>query len=469
MHSKIFILLFLTVASLLYPQQELKVLSSDFNSITIEYSPVYTDTSFITVDGKSYRKMELRTGSLKNYDDWGNPTITERNINVGVPSEFGNTIEVLSSFYKELTGQIIPVPTPVSDTLGSSFEYKQNSEYNNFKSDDDLVAFGDFGLVRNVPVQTISINPIKFDALLNKIKIYNKIIFKINFSNNGSISPKPADDLLDGLLINYDVAKYWNNQNSNKKLNKVIVPNSVLSTGKWVKFETPEEGIYKLTKANLAAYGIDANSVDPRTIKIYNNGGKPYPENIDSPRPIDLVENAIVVVGQDDGRFDDEDYILFYGRGSSFWDYASDGVSIRRAVNPYSQKNYYWITSGGTNGKRMVDKPGLNTTPVFIQNSTQAFADWEVDKINLGKTGRQFFGDDFSSSVTSRTYTNSLNGRISGSPINYNFRFAVGSPTGLTLNIAENGNQVFQRILSGYGSTLYRAGVASSWSFSFDG
>src|SRR5574338_1144042 len=469
MHSKIFILLFLTVSSLLYPQQELKVLSSDFNSITIEYSPVYTDTSFITVDGKSYRKMELRTGSLKNYDDWGYPTIIERNINVGVPSEFGNTIEVLSSFYKELTGQIIPVPTPVSDTLGSSFEYKQNSEYNNFKSDDDLVTFGDFGLVRDVPVQTISINPIKFDALLNKIKIYNKIIFKINFSNSGSISPKPADDLLDGLLINYDVAKYWNNQNSNKKLNKVTVSNSVLATGKWVKFETPEEGIYKLTKANLAAYGIDANSVDPRTIKIYNNGGKPYPENIDSPRPIDLVENAIVVVGQDDGRFDDEDYILFYGRGSSFWDYASDGVSIRRAVNPYSQKNYYWITSGGTNGKRMVDKPGLNTTPVFIQNSTQAFADWEVDKINLGKTGRQFFGDDFSSSVTSRTYTNSLNGRISGSPINYNFRFAVGSPTGLTLNIAENGNQVFQRILSGYGSTLYRAGVASSWSFSFDG
>ena len=94
---------------------------------------------------------------------------------------------------------------------------------------------------------------------------------------------------------------------------------------------------------------------------------------------------------------------------------------------------------------------------------------WKKIKLNLGKTGRQFFGDVFSSSVTSRTYTNSLNGRISGTDINYDFRFAVGSPSGLNLKVAENGNQLFQRNLSGYGSTLYTAGVSSAWSFSFNG
>ncbi|MCK7524870.1 MAG: hypothetical protein MZV64_48320 [Ignavibacteriales bacterium] len=75
-------------------------------------------------------------------------------------------------------------------------------------------------------------------------------------------------------LINYDVAKYWNNQDQKQSLNKIDIVNSVLATGKWVKFEAPEEGIYKISKANLNLYGIDANTVDPRTIKIYNNGGK---------------------------------------------------------------------------------------------------------------------------------------------------------------------------------------------------
>ena len=44
-------------------------------------------------------------------------------------------------------------------------------------------------------------------------------------------------------------------------------------------------------------------------------------EIVDAPRPNDLVENAIFVSGEGDGKFDSEDYILFYGRGTNFWDY----------------------------------------------------------------------------------------------------------------------------------------------------
>ena len=216
-----------------------------------------------------------------NIDDWGLPSISERRISVGVPSEFGNTIEILSSMYKEVSGKLMPIPYPVFDTLSVSKEYKQNENYFSYQSAEDLVTFGEFGLVRDVGSQTINILPVKYDASQNKIKLYTKITFKINFSNPGITSNKPADDLLDGVLINYEVAKYWNNQSTDKRQNKVTVNNSVLATGKWVKFETPEEGIYKISKSDLSLYGIDPNTVDPRTIKIYNNGGKVLPENIE--------------------------------------------------------------------------------------------------------------------------------------------------------------------------------------------
>ena len=136
------------------------------------------------------------------------------------------------------------------------------------------------------------------------------------------------------------------------------------------RFEASEEGIYRINKSDLAAYGIDANTVDPRTIKIYNNGGKALPELNTAIRPVDLEENAIFIVGQEDGKFDEADYILFYGRGTNFWDYDSDGKTIKRFFHPYSTKNYYWITSGNSNGKRMLEKAGLNTTPTIAVSYT---------------------------------------------------------------------------------------------------
>lgn len=450
MKSKIFITLFLITTSVLYSQHDVRVISSDFNSVTIEYSPIYTDTSVVSYEGIDFRKADLYFGSLMNPNEWGSPAIQERIINVGVPSEFGNTIEVLSTAYQEVSGQIIPVPYRQKDSVGVSFDFNKNEEYALYESKEDLASFGEFGLVRDVYSQSIQIFPIKFIAAQNKIRLYTKIILKIYFSPNGVISEKPADDFLDGLLINYDVAKYWNNESANRKLNKVTVTNSVLASGKWIRFEAPEEGIYKIAKSDLSLYGIDANTVDPRTIKIYNNGGKVLPENNSLPRPNDLEENAILVIGEADGKFDDADYILFYGRGNSFWDYGLDGKTIGRFYHNYSSKNYFWITSSGANGKRVLDKPGQNATPTISQSTSEAFASWELDKINIGKTGRQFFGDDFSNSNSSRTYTNSLNGRINTVPITYNLRFAVAAPSALTLKLSENGTQILEQNLAGY-------------------
>ncbi|MEJ2617860.1 MAG: hypothetical protein P8Z35_23090, partial [Ignavibacteriaceae bacterium] len=96
----------------------------------------------------------------------------------------------------------------------------------------------------------------------------------------------------------------------------------------------------------LSSFGIDAGTVNPRTIKIYNNGGKMRPEDVNSAYPSDLQENAIIVKGEEDGKFDEGDYILFYGRGNDFWDYDTLSRSVKRNFNLYSDHNYYFITSG---------------------------------------------------------------------------------------------------------------------------
>ena len=176
MKSKISVILFLIATSIIYSQSDFKILSSDFKSITIEYTPIYTDTTLVTYDNSEYRSTDLYLGSIKNIEDWGFPAHFVRSLNIGVPSEFGNTLEVLSSSYKEISGSIIPVPKPIQDTFSVSYEYRKNSEYFSFKSDEELISFDEYGLVRGVGSQTIDINPIKFDAALSKIKLYLSLI-----------------------------------------------------------------------------------------------------------------------------------------------------------------------------------------------------------------------------------------------------------------------------------------------------
>jgi len=445
MKSKISTILFLIICIPSFAQNEINIISSSRNSIVIEYTPSFTDTIHIKINNQDYFKINLKEGFFPNPEDFGTPAIPQRAINIGVPSEYGNTIKVLNYTSKEINFKLAPKPRMVKEKDFNNLVYEINNNYYNYQDNNQLVSFGDYGIMRGIPVQTIIISPVSYSP--NSIKIYTSIVFQVNYSSNPKISTAPSDNFISDALINYNVARFWSKPGNNVRLRKSVV-NSVLATGKWVKFEAPEEGMYKITRDMLSSFGIDAGTIDPRTIKIYNNGGKMLPENINQPYPSDLEENAIYVKGEDDGKFDDGDYILFYGRGNDFWDYDTTQKAIKRNFNLYSKQNYYFITSGGTAGKRIQEKSSLNESNVYMQNSTKAFADWDVDKINLFGSGRYFLGDGFSSTNISNTYTNKLDGRISSIPINYSIRIVNAISDYIYLEVFENSNRIFKWLFS---------------------
>lgn len=444
--SKIIIFLFLCLPVL--ASQDIKIITSNSNSIVIEYTPVIVDTSAVTINGIQYINFGLKNIVFENNDKPGLPQIPVKLINIGVPSEFGNTIQILNSSYKTIDGKVVPSITPVEKSNGINYEHIVGENYNEYKSN-ELVTFDDFGIVRDLAVQTIKISPVQFDPLSNKIKFYNRIVFKINFAsgNNNPVN----DKYLKHVVINYDAAKNWGIKK--KSLEKTNAVNSVLAQGTWYKFRTPDEGIYKITRSQLAGLGIDAANVDPRTIKIYNNGGYVLPEDPTANTPTDLVENAILVVGQEDGRFDENDYILFYGRGIDFWEYNTLSKKVIRNKHWYTKNNYYWITSGGAEGKRIENKNSLNEPSFYNQTSTQAFAFVDKDSVNLIKSGRVYFGDKFDSSNDSqnesKTYINTLNNILQGSEIEYSFTFGNSATTSLSLKMYENNNLFFSQNISG--------------------
>ncbi len=446
MKYKFFLVILFFVLNLTANAQDLRILSSDRTSIIIEYRPIYKDTLTISVSGNSFIKLNLLGGYIENITKSGLPQIPVREINVGVPSELGNTIQILSADYSTLNGQYVPVPQLRKDSLSSVENYIVGDKYSNFSAP-DIAAFGEYGLFRNLPVQSIKIHPVIFDVSSNVIKIYKKIVIKISFASSPSNRELIEDNTFQSVVLNWETAKNWGI--SEKKLLKTST--SVLAAGDWFRFEAPDEGIYKIDRTFLQAIGIDVNAADfnPRTIKIYNNGGYPLPEDLSKSNNQGLIENAITVFGEEDGRFDTNDYILFYGRPQEFWEYSSSAKNIVRIKQPYSKKNYYWLTYGGANGKRISNKLSTNAANAYQQTSTLAFNSLDKDIVNIGRSGRDYFGDLLDNSSKSKTYLTTLSGIVPSSIIKYNFRVANASTDAFTFSVEESGNQIYSAYVSG--------------------
>ncbi len=201
-------------------------------------------------------------------------------------------------------------------------------------------------------------------------------------------------------LVQYQL-KWVPGSNSKNEFNQSpfsYVSNSVLSSGNWYKIAITKNGIYKIDANLLKALGINIDSLDPRTIKVFGNGGRILSEKNADFKYDDLIENAIYVSGENDGIFNTEDYLLFYGKGTHQWEYNSNNLNDLKfsyIKNYYSDTTYYYITTNGLPGKRILNRNSLNETENYTSTSFDDFAFHEVDASNLIKSGREFYGEYF--------------------------------------------------------------------------
>lgn len=451
MKTKFSLLFLLFVLNLPLLAQDLKILSSSSSSLVIEYRPIYTDTTYTIINGENYISLKVPGTRIENFLAKGETQRIIRELNVGVPSEFGNTIQILSSDFSVLPGKYIINPEYQLDSISVIKRY-DTEQIIPVKFSEETVSFGEFGLIRSLPVQTIKIYPIIAEE--SQIRVYKRIVFSISFGKPTNETEIINENYLEGSVINWDIAKRW----GVKREIQLGKSSSTLAAGTWYRFEAPEEGIYRIDRAFLQNLGIDVNNLDPRTIKIFSNGGYNLPEDYTIPTNRIFQEVAITVFGETDGRFDSGDYILFYGRGPEFWEYNSSFKKVVREKHSYSKKNYFWLTVGGATGKRISEKPSVNQPNAYQQPFSFAYRSLEKDTINIGKSGRDYFGDEFNQSTLSRTYLTTLNGLLPATRINYKFRLVNASSANVPIRVDESNTQIISSSIPGYGSNKYSFG-----------
>ena len=229
-------------------------------------------------------------------------------------------------------------------------------------------------------------------------------------------------------VVNYAVG----NSNRVAYNNAVNTVNSVLSSGQWYKFYIEKTGVFRISKSFLSQLGVNVNGVDPRTLKLYGNGGAMIPYANAEPQDFDVRENAIRVVGESDGVFNDGDYILFYGQGPKGFD-AEKGTH----VNCYTSRTYYYINVSPGQGKRIQPFIQPQGAVDMVVDTFHDYKFHELDEYNLVKVGRRWFGDRFDIE-TNKTFTFNFPDRITTTPLKLNVVVASTSEVQTSMDVSVN-------------------------------
>ena len=187
------------------------------------------------------------------------------------------------------------------------------------------------GFIRDQHVAQLKIHPIQYNPRLSQLKIYRELQIRIDFDSPASSGShaftnyqpsRPFEELFQTRLLNYNQAKAWRLvRQPQAQITSAFAEGNMEQRYK-ISVEYP--GMYRIAYHRLERAGVDTSHIDLETIKIENNG-----------RPV----GVYVHDEAEDGKFDREDYIVFYGQGF--------------VGNKYTDTNVYWLSWNGLESSRV--------------------------------------------------------------------------------------------------------------------
>lgn len=197
-------------------------------------------------------------------------------------------------------------------------------------------------------------------------------------------------------LTDFTLNLNYSFSSSNRRSNRgggTTAENSVLSEGLWYKVAIGRDGVYRLNYSDLEDLGVEMSNVNPANINLYGNGGTLLPFDNTEFFYDDLQKNAIEIVGDEDGVFNTNDYLLFYGKGPDKWEQEDD--HFVHTKHYYSDSAYYYIRVDDAEPKRIQPFNQSSATADVVVTKFDDYRFIENNNTNLAHSGREFFGEYF--------------------------------------------------------------------------
>ena len=311
--------------------------------------------------------------------DWeGNQTIDFGSYKITAPSFKGDTFSYEDgSVYARIVQKYTGTDQKVSNMLWEKITKKELFDLNDY----------------NLPTEEFSEISTYTDPY-SKEKTTNIRVSALKFEKGNAYR-----------LLSFSIVNADRNSENKSFFGKIGTSENPLKAGNFYKIKVDKSGVFKITTKFLRDNGMNPANINPKNFRIYGNGGLMLPEHNKDMRYDALQENAIDVVGEADGVWNENDYALFYAQGPNGYNvYAgNNGTGNRRIetrtdksnnfINIYDDFAYYFINFDTGPGKRIQEiDQGTNA------NVISRFDDYQYineEKFNLMKIGRIWTGDSF--------------------------------------------------------------------------
>jgi len=301
----------------------------------------------------------VRVAGCESIGAPGKPDVPFLGFLLAVPSECEPSANCESVQDEEFFGfRVAPSPRFVRADIGETIAMEPRFELDEEEYGTDayypnsIVEAEYFGVLRGQPLVRVMVFPVRFNPVLGSLQVVKRATFTVH------IEMDFAELRSDGAGVLYSeigsssrmvdaVKSCVANPDDVRPILVRDVPASdhdviPLANG-FDEYKIPvrQDGIYKVTGADLVAAGITISSISPDRLAISNLGQ----------------DVAILVEDGADGSFDEADYFLFWGEAPE---------------SEFTNDNIYWLSLGQAGALRMQD---VNAAPTGGAPVATAFID----------------------------------------------------------------------------------------------
>jgi hypothetical protein len=223
--------------------------------------------------------------------------------------------------------------------------------------------------------------------------------------------------------------------------------------GPRIRVTVNSSGVYKIDYDMLRKAGLDPDAIDPRRLHLYGFPSGMLPQSNDPAVQWKLEDLSIRVIGEEDGKFDKQDAIIFYAQGPDRIEYNEQKSLFNYENNLYSDINSYLVSVEATGGPRIATAAAVSNAVNSVSEFVH-FDFYERDLYNDLKSGRHWFGE-IMDSKPELTIRFNVDGIVANSDIRIVSSLMAQSYSPSSFRMSWNNVQVLDRPMDAIPQTQY--------------
>lgn len=327
---------------------DVRIIESDQSGITFTY--MAPTASLVTPEGYSEQYKAPMMARTARITEEGAPLLPVKLVPLGVPFNSNPQIKVISSSYEPMAR--VEVPNFVSAKSEQQFLAKAQNQQIKSNWPLQTVYIESESILRGLKVIKLALAATKLEGGM----LYQAKSITVRVDYNGEdidrrYMPRPNgrvfDRLMSDVIANFEVSSNFRIDWPPIPMRTSTAVSAFDSSQVWIRMEIIASAVYRLSRFELNNLGLDLSGVDPRTIRMFYGGGEELPVDNDVARP-EFREIPIFIEGEEDGVFDGNDVVLFYGESIDRLKYDEELERLTFLKNHYTSRNVYWLTYDGS-------------------------------------------------------------------------------------------------------------------------